>query len=276
MDNRNLQAEYCHEDEIDLIDLIKILIKNIKFIVFISLLISIFGFLYGLHIKKVEKVVFEQKFELELPDYKSFFSPLNIFYSEKVLEFFSQSEMIKKLYPDYESYDFDVKRKILNGVFRISSPDEENLYYRITVEAESENDARTLIEFYYEKLSEYVDEFYKNEISLKYEKNIEQYNLYKDLYEKSQNKIKELLEDGVKIDNSVNSIYVVEALKEVNTKLFLEKDIYASLYKSSLNERLNLEKTMSMLGNYVKERSLIYKLDRKINIRLIAIISCVL
>ena len=276
MDNNFLAKRIEFEDEIDLVDLIKILFKNIKFIFIFTFFIFLFGFLYGLHMKKTEKLVFEQKFELELPKFGAVFSYSNIFDSDEIVNLFFENEIIKKIYKEYEEDDIDTKRKFLNKMFKVSSPVGGKLYYRITVAAENENEVKILIDFYYEKLSEYIDNFYKEEISEKYKKNIEQYNLYKDLYDKSQNDIKNLLGEGIKLDNSVNSIYVVQALKELNTKLFSEKDTYASLYKSSLNEKLNLEQIISQMGDCIKVRSSLYKLDSKIKLRLIAVISCFL
>lgn len=275
--NKNYPVQERYEDEIDLVDLIKILIKNYKLIVFITVLITGLGIGYGFYIKNKEVPVLEQQFQLEYPSISSKIIIENIFKDDKTVEEFFSYDIIKDLYGENNiTLSIKEKQNWLNNIFKVTSPDKENSNYILTMGIPSNLDENKFFEIYYENLYKYIDKAIRNEISLKYKKVLENYELYKELVDNSQEKIKEIIGNDLKLEDSINSLYIVQALRELNSKTFAEKDTYTSLYNRFLNEKLNLENVLLQMGDYIKFRTSIYELESKVKLKLITIISFVL
>lgn len=275
--NNNHPVQERYEDEIDLVDLIKILIINYKLIVLITVLITGLGISYGFYIKNKEMPVLEQQFQLEYPSISSKIIIENIFKDDKTVEEFFSYDIIKDLYGENNRVlSITEKQNWLNNIFKVTNSDKENTNYLLTIAIPSNLDADKLFGIYYENLYKYTDTTIRDEISLKYKKVLENYDLYKELADDSQEKIKEIIGNDLKLEDSINSLYIVQALRELNSKTFSEKDTYTSLYNRFLNEKLNLERVLLQMSDYIKVRTSIYELESKVNLKLIAMISFVL
>ena len=281
MDNRNLPAEYGHEDEIDLVDLIKILLRNLKFIIVLTFVLTFLAISCAYYLKKNESLSMEQRFTLNnIQDGSIKINPLEIFDNDDIVNNFFEKDIIKKEIV-LEDSTVDEKRRVLKNVYNISSLDNTGLNYKISVSSDTQEKIYSFIQIYIKELNAYIETFNKGSM----EKDLSSLNKRLFEYEEALSDIEEKMmalalnykDTNEDINNANNnSVSYIDEIKELNPKLIAKRDTYSKMYNDILIEKLGLESKLAKMDDNITLRSSLYKLDSKIKLRLIAVISCFL
>lgn len=266
-----------YEDEIDLVELIKILLKNIKFIIITTILITLVGILVGYYLKSTEPITLEQNFTLS--DYSQIgidnLNPVDMFKNNSVVEAFFQEDVFSEKIEG--NLTLREKRSIVSGAYNVTSIGKTMLNYKITVSGEEEKEAEELIKIFFMRLNTFIENQNKSELKEKItfvDKKINEYTKELELLESEIEEISKEYIDIVGENTTVSD--VVEAMKEKRPIVFAKKETYTTLYNETLRERLEIDRAISGLTNNINIRSSIYEVEGKIRLSLIGIISILL
>lgn len=213
-----------YEDEIDLVELIKILLKNIKFIIVTTILITLVGILVGYYLKSTEPITLEQNFTLS--DYSEVgidnLNPVDMFKNNSVVEAFFQEDVFsKKIEGDLTLRE---KRDTLNKTYGITNIGKNLLNYKITVSGDEEKETEELIKIFFVRLNTFIENQNKSELKEKItfvDKKIDEYTKELELLELEVDEISKEYIDIVGENTTVSD--VVEAMKEKRPIVFAKK-----------------------------------------------------
>ncbi len=277
MENNQPSTRERYEDEIDLVELIKILLKNIKFITITTILITLIGLAVGFYLKSTESVTLEQNFSLN--DYSEVgmrnLNPADMFKNNQVVEEFFQEKIIKDMGNQGEK--ISEKRKLLENLYTLSNLERNKPEYRISVSSETEEKATELIRIFFKNLNLFVENQRKTELKdkiLLVDNKLNEYELELKKLEREIDQISKTYANLIGNNTSVSDI--VEAIKEKSPITFTKKDTYATMYDEALREKLKIERIIVSLNNKINVRSSIYEVEGKIKLSLVGIISVML
>ncbi len=277
MENNQPSTRERYEDEIDLVELIKILLKNIKFITITTILIALIGLAVGFYLKSIEPVTLEQNFSLN--DYSEVgmrnLNPVDMFKNNQVVEEFFQEKIIKDMGNQGEK--ISEKRKLLENLYTLSNLERNKPEYRISVSSETEEKATELIRIFFKNLNLFVESQKKSELKDKILLVDNKLNEYESELEKLEIEINQISKTYANlIGNNTSVSDIIEAMKEKSPIIFAKKDTYATMYNESLREKLEIERIIAGLNNNINIRSSVYEVEGKIKLSLVGIISVML
>lgn len=268
-----MEVTNSREDEIDLLDLIKILLVNKKIILIIWAVTILLGTGVGVHLKKAEPLKAARKFELKTSSYELngranmiSVDPIELFEDKNYVESFYKLPRMKSLSENLILEKFTSKKNFLKGVFEVTKKD--NLYI-LKVSGKTMDDIKKNENLYFEELSKFINKNYGEILG----KDLEVQKL------RTTESKKQLLE----IEKRIDTIFKAQTkevrgsdLRELYPTLFTEKDSIAEAYGEDYKAQKNIEKIMSKLGETLTFRSSLNEEESKLSLRLIFIIANVL
>ncbi len=277
MENNYPNVQERYEDEIDLVEIIKILLKNIKFIILLTTLVTVLGIITGIYMKKIEPITLEQNFSLS--DYSKVgiknLNPGEIFKNNQVVEeFYKEKIFIKE---ENENILLKEKRKNLEEIYVITNTEKNTLNYKVSVSSETEEESKELIAIFFKTLNSFIESQNKTELKEKIllvDTKINEYTSELEKMEDEIDKISSEYSDLIGVNTSVSD--VVEAMKEKRPIVFAKKETYTTMYNESLREKLEIERTISSLTNNINIRTSVYEVEGKVRLSIVGIISLLL
>ncbi len=277
MENNYPNVQERYEDEIDLVEIIKILLKNIKFIILLTTLVTVLGIITGIYMKKIEPITLEQNFSLS--DYSKVgiknLNPGEIFKNNQVVEeFYKEKIFIKE---ENENILLKEKRKKLEEIYIITNTEKNTLNYKVSVSSETEEESKELIAIFFKTLNSFIESQNKTELKEKIllvDTKINEYTSELEKMEDEIDKISSEYSDLIGVNTSVSD--VVEAMKEKRPIVFAKKETYTTMYNESLREKLEIERTISSLTNNINIRTSVYEVEGKVRLSIVGIISLLL
>lgn len=280
VDSRNFPVEQRYEDEIDLVEFVKILLKNLKFIFIFTFIVGIIGMSYSYYLKKSELSVTEQKFTInnfsELKDGNFSIEvikvkPNEIFDNDEVVNNFFNNEFLEESI-NLEKDTIYSRRKILKNLYSIKSLDKAGENYTVSVSMKDEELNVKMISLFINQLNRYIESFNRERIKKQLKVLIEKVEEYEETLALIEVKILEVAKTYGEVSNKIG----IEEIKELNPRLVAQRDTYSEVYNEILKEKLNLDRILSKMEDNITVRSSHYELDSSINMKLITLISFVL
>lgn len=242
------------QEEIDLLDLLKIIIKNKGIILLVWFSCFIIGGLSGYFKLKNESLVQERNFRVREITYSLSQSTYKI--NIDVEKFFSNKEFIEKLF----------KEKEVEGNFRNFQGSKEDYIKSIfivkkigdsyNIELKEKNDERitALSDAFFRSLQEFIKEFYGEILQ-------QDLSIYEGQSVKNKDKLK-AIEEEIKVLLKNNPNKNLEEIKELNPAIFSEKDAISEVYGENYKAKEIIENTIFQLNNSVIFES---SLNNKVN-----------
>ena len=262
------ELEKVREDEIDLVDLLKVIIVNKKVILGIWFIILMLGLFFGFNMKKNKSFEANRKFvirtiisETELNN-----DPISLYEDQNFIDKMIGNELVRKQISGLEKLNENSKKESLKRIFNVNK---ENNSYSIKVSGKNINEVRELEKLYFEKLQEYLNINYGN-------------ILKKDLELQKKNSLtfkNELLILEKKINEIAKTSkgsYTAEDLEELYPTIFAEKEAISAVYTENYKAQKVIENSVAKLDELIVYQSTLNKVEDKMSIRLIFIISNVL
>lgn len=280
--NNNYPVREHYEDEIDLIELIKILLKNLKLIIAVTSIVTVLGIGSGYYLRSKEPIHMEQAFSINtfqniegIEGVKV--DPKEIFNNNEILEEIFDKELTKELFEVEKKLTLKEKRNALSKALEITSLDKEGKEYRINVGNEKVEENKGLVDIYFRELNTYIGKVNKERFEKKSKILGEKIKEYEQVLGKIEIEVKELVDEYVdKRKEELSVADIIQAIKEKNPKIFAEKDTYSEFYNTTLKEKLYIDRILGEMDSNITLRSSLYEIDSKIKMKLIAIISFVL
>lgn len=256
------------QEEIDLLDLLKIIVKNKGIILLVWFSCFIIGGLSGYFKLKNENLVQERNFRVREITYSLSQSTYKI--NIDVEKFFSNKEFIEKLF----------KEKEVEGNFRNFKGSKEDYIKSIfivkkigdsyNIELKEKNDERitALSDAFFRSLQEFIKEFYGEILQ-------QDLNIYEGQSVKNKDKLK-AIEEEIKVLLKNNPNKNLEEIKELNPAIFSEKDAISEVYGENYKAKEIIENTIFQLNNSVIFESSLNNKVNKLSLKLIVVISNVL
>lgn len=262
------ELEKVREDEIDLVDLLKVIVVNKKVILITWLAVLVLGLSFGFYMKKNKSFEANRKFvirtiisETELNN-----DPISLYEDQNFIDKMIGNELVRKQISGLEKLNENSKKESLKRIFNVNK---ENNSYSIKVSGKNINEVRELEKLYFEKLQEYLNINYGN-------------ILKKDLELQKKNSLtfkNELLILEKKINEIAKTSkgsYTAEDLKELYPTIFAEKEAISAVYTENYKAQKVIENSVAKLDELIVYQSTLNKIEDKMSIRLIFIISNVL
>jgi len=283
-----------YEDEIDLVDLLKILIKNKGIILLTAIIVTVFSVGGALYIRsnKVEK--FQQNFRLRnyADSYYRGKAQLKV-KSFDVEEILLDDEIVNKFYvnKDFNRYfleetkgekvTLDEKRKFINDsieIKKVMDEDEKKVrYYSLTSNIKDNKKlSEKLITLYIdiinkEKTAIIVDEIHREDDFI-----IEKRDLYEKKVKKDESRIAEIIKQQPA--SILENQSIISILSITNPSLLQEMNNNKALYQKYYNQAVGIEglKEDKNLDQQVEKLSSIYEVKEKSKSMMIVAIGIVL
>lgn len=255
-------------NEIDLVDLLKIILRNKKIILIVWLLIFLLGILTGITVIKKTKENMVRSFNVRELNYfinqNEFKIDTNIedfLKNDKFMETFYKESLIKDI---MKSKGLEQK-DIFNAVYELKKTN-DSYTLKILGKDKMENEKLDLI--FFKIISQYIYEFY-GEILKK------DFVTYKNQSDENKNqlaKIQTIIENLSK----ENTEKTIDDLRELNPTIFSEKDAITKVYSENYKAKEDLGNAINQLKNLIVIESSLNQDEGKLSLNLIFIISNVL
>ncbi|UUV18864.1 hypothetical protein NRK67_04975 [Fusobacteria bacterium ZRK30] len=286
------EKEKDYEDEIDLVDLLKILIRNKGMIFLITVIITAFSIGGALYIRsnRIEKFglnftlrnsidsYYEEKAQLEVED----FNVEEMFLDDNIVDEFYADEDFNKYYFEKtrdKKTTSDDKREFLQDSLelkKVTGDKEKFKYYTLNTTIEDEVLSKKMIELYLNIVNMKKTELLKNaiedEISLVFQRR----DLYRVKVREGEKQIAEIIKkQPVSI---LENQSMVSILTITNPTLLQELNSNKKLYEKYDNQALGLEgvKGDKKLGKQIEKISSVYKVEEKSKSKMIVAIGMIL
>lgn len=280
-------AEVKHNnDEIDLIDLLKIMYKNKIMIVgifIVTTLLSLGGALYvraNTHDNLAINFSIEDsldKFYLNKSNLavKSF-DINNMFKNDNIVESFFEQEELKKYYIKNGGEEaLTKKREFLEDIIKLSLV-EDKTYYQLSITEAEGLDVQKLMEIYIATLNNELYTNYNIAIENKYEDIKAKRNLYEGELEKINEKVNTAIEgEPANLFNNENAVAILQLKYPM---LFTKQREASELYRKYESEQTGIEGLLEdrALKDQVRELSSYYEIKQKSKAKLILALGIVL
>lgn len=265
----NVEVVKTNANEIDLIDLLKILIRNKKIIVVTWITVVILGIFFGVYIIKNKEIVAERKFSIRKLNYTPEglpINPVNFFENRAFIESFYEEDFIKKI-AIRDLIETDLNRKdFIKNLFKIKQNGEE---YSYEISATNKKELERLDLVLLNKVRVYVKKSYTERLNKDFLNSKKQSQLSKKQLKVLENKIVQMVlnSDGKLLARDIREMYPT---------IFAEKDAIGALYTQAYMEEVLIGNTMRQLENLIVIESTLNDKPDKISLTLIVLIANVL
>ncbi len=262
------ELEKVREYEIDLIDLLKVIVVNKKVILIIWLAVLMLGLSFGFYMKKNSNFEANRKFvirtiisETELNN-----DPISLYEDQNFVDKMIGNEVVRKQISGLEKLNENSKKESLKRIFNINK---DNNSYSIKVSGKNINEVRELEKLYFKNLQEYLKGNYSNILN----KDLELQKKNSSTFKNELLKLEKRINDLAKLSKGS---YTAEDLKELYPTIFAEKEAISAVYTENYKAQKVIENSVAKLDELIVYQSTLNKVEDKMSIRLIFIISNVL
>lgn len=267
------ELERVKEDEIDLVDLLRVIIVNKKGILITWFVILILGLSFGLYMKKNKSFEANRKFRIREVAYvvdsketNLSIDPISLYDDQNFLDKLLGIDLLKNKTSNIKGLSESGKRGFVKSIFDVNKSNDD---YMVKVSGKDIYEVRELEKLYFKNLQEYLKSNYSNVLN-------------KDLELQKKNSLtfkNELLKLEKRINDLVKSSkgnYTAEELKELYPTIFAEKEAISSVYTENYKAQKVIENSVAKLDELIVYQSTLNKVEDKMSLKLIFIISNVL
>lgn len=254
----------CVENEIDLIDLLKILFNGKKVLLITWLLTVVCGLFVGIYLKNNEKMQAIRKFQIE--KVTDGIEPLDFFENHEFVDSFFDEELIKKI-EGIDKVDTPLlKRNFIKNLFKVEVI---NNGYSLVVKGDKMSTLKNMEKIYFNHLA-------KNIEKISYDKINKKLAIAKEETEINKEKLNEIEKKISMLPQLSSKTLVIMDLRDIYPSLFAEKDAIDSLYRSNFTLQKDLELKLKYLKDSVTMISSLNTVENKLSISFVFIISNIL
>ena len=255
------------EDEIDLLDLLKIIIRNRKIILYSWVVIVAIGASFGIYRKQTASIEAERKFEVkEISKELGVINPMSFFDNQEFVEIFFKKDKIKEISKEVLENSFLEKRAFIKGIYNVSN---NGNVYNLKLSGKTIEEIEKLEEIYFEVVNNYIQSIYGEIVKKDIETIQNQANINKEELSKLEQKIR-ILSKNMETKEAVSN------LKDIYPSIFAEKDAIAAVYGENYKIQKKYEGILIQLNDPVRMKSSLNELENKLSLKLIVVISNVL
>ena len=267
------ELEKVREDEIDLVDLLKVIIVNKKVILGIWFIILMLGLFFGFYMKKNKSFEANRKFRIRevayVVDSKETnlnIDPASLYDDQNFLDKLLGIDLLKNKATNMKGLSELGKRDFVKSVFNVSK---SNNNYVIKISGKDIYEVRELEKLYFKNLQEYLKNNYSNILN----KDLELQKKNSSTFKNELLKLEKRINDLAKLSKGS---YTAEDLKELYPTIFAEKEAISSVYTENYKAQKVIENSVAKLDELIVYQSTLNKVEDKMSIRLIFIISNIL
>lgn len=267
------ELEKVREDEIDLVDLLKVIIVNKKVILGIWFIILMLGLFFGFYMKKNKSFEANRKFRIRevayVVDSKETnlnIDPASLYDDQNFLDKLLGIDLLKNKATNMKGLSESGKREFVKSIFDLSK---NNNDYMVKISGKDIYEVRELEKLYFKNLQEYLKGNYSNILN----KDLELQKKNSSTFKNELLKLEKRINDLAKLSKGS---YTAEDLKELYPTIFAEKEAISSVYTENYKAQKVIENSVAKLDELIVYQSTLNKVEDKMSIRLIFIISNVL
>ncbi len=267
------ELEKVREDEIDLVDLLKVIIVNKKVILGIWFIILMLGLFFGFNMKKNKSFEANRKFKIRevayVVDSKETnlnIDPASLYDDQNFLDKLLGIDLLKNKATNMKGLSESGKREFVKSIFDVSK---NNNDYMVKISGKDIYEVRELEKLYFKNLQEYLKGNYSNILN----KDLELQKKNSSTFKNELLKLEKRINDLAKLSKGS---YTAEDLKELYPTIFAEKEAISSVYTENYKAQKVIENSVAKLDELIVYQSTLNKVEDKMSIRLIFIISNVL
>ena len=267
------ELEKVREDEIDLVDLLKVIIVNKKVILGIWFIILLLGLFFGFYMKKNKSFEANRKFRIRevayVVDSKETnlnIDPASLYDDQNFLDKLLGIDLLKNKATNMKGLSESGKREFVKSIFDVSK---NNNDYMVKISGKDIYEVRELEKLYFKNLQEYLKGNYSNILN----KDLELQKKNSSTFKNELLKLEKRINDLAKLSKGS---YTAEDLKELYPTIFAEKEAISSVYTENYKAQKVIENSVAKLDELIVYQSTLNKVEDKMSIRLIFIISNVL
>lgn len=267
------ELEKVREDEIDLVDLLKVIIVNKKVILGIWFIILMLGLFFGFYMKKNKSFEANRKFRIRevayVVDSKETnlnIDPASLYDDQNFLDKLLGIDLLKNKATNMKGLSESGKREFVKSIFDVSK---NNNDYMVKISGKDIYEVRELEKLYFKNLQEYLKGNYSNILN----KDLELQKKNSSTFKNELLKLEKRINDLAKLSKGS---YTAEDLKELYPTIFAEKEAISSVYTENYKAQKVIENSVAKLDELIVYQSTLNKVEDKMSIRLIFIISNVL
>lgn len=278
MEDKKYQLINAYDEEKNLIEVIKILLKNKKTIAFIAIVVFIIGIsVYSIY-TRIKPLHMEQKFYLSYIDKMEEMTiagvpvgPEMAFKDDKFIDMFFQKEFIKNSFKgtsDKEKRGY-IQSKLVVKMEKIKT---DRFLYTLTSKGKTIDENRLWATTYFELLNLYIEKQNRDKLDKDYIKLQKKSEEYRGKLQEIEEEIKKLV-NLEKQGNLAGIVSLADEIREKNPRVFSEKDVYSELYTDVFKQKEDLKQFIDFLDNNIEYRSSLVESDGKINLMIAGIVS---
>lgn len=267
------ELEKVNENEIDLLDLLKVIVVNKKVILITWLAVLVLGLSFGFYMKKNKSFEANRKFRIRevayVVDSKETnlnIDPASLYDDQNFLDKLLGIDLLKNKASNMKGLSESGKRDFVKSIFDVSKSNSE---YVIKISGKDIYEVRELEKLYFKNLQEYLKGNYSNILN----KDLELQKKNSSTFKNELLKLEKRINDLAKLSKGS---YTAEDLKELYPTIFAEKEAISSVYTENYKAQKVIENSVAKLDELIVYQSTLNKVEDKMSIRLIFIISNVL
>lgn len=261
------ELEKVKENEIDLIDLLRVIVVNKKVILITWLAILVLGLSFGFYMKKNRNFEANRKFRVrEVAYVVDSIDPASLYDDQNFLDKLLRIDLVKNKATNMKGLSELGKREFVKSIFNVSKSNND---YMVKISGKDIYEVRELEKLYFKNLQEYLKGNYSNILN----KDLELQKKNSSTFKNELLKLEKRINDLAKLSKGS---YTAEDLKELYPTIFAEKEAISSVYTENYKAQKVIENSVAKLDELIVYQSTLNKVEDKMSIRLIFIISNVL
>ena len=254
-------------NEIDLLDLLKIILRNKKLIIMVWVIVAVLGLIFGFYKKNSSDLQTERKFEIKtISEEIGEINPIDFFDNQEFVDGFYEEKLIQELSKDIQEKSALVKRNFIKELLKVSLNNKE---YALKLSGKNFSEIEKLEKIYFDRVSNHVESVYGGIIK----KDLETVKNQTEVNKKELSRLEQIIRDLAKTITDKNDL---ASLKDIYPSIFAEKDAIASIYGENYKEQKTLEGNLIQLQEVVRMKSSLNEVENKMSTILIFIIANVL
>ena len=254
-------------NEIDLLDLLKIILRNKKLIIMVWGAVAVLGLIFGFYKKNSSDLQTERKFEIKtISEEIGEINPIDFFDNQEFVDGFYEEKLIQELSKDIQEKSALVKRNFIKELLKVSLNNKE---YALKLSGKNFSEIEKLEKIYFDRVSNHVESVYGGIIK----KDLETVKNQTEVNKKELSRLEQTIRDLAKTITDKNDL---ASLKDIYPSIFAEKDAIASIYGENYKEQKTLEGNLIQLQEVVRMKSSLNEVENKMSTILIFIIANVL
>lgn len=267
MEQKTEIAKKIDTNEIDLIDLLKIILRNKRIIMITWIVVVILGLVFGFYKKANSDIQAERKFEIKsINEDLGAINPIAFYDNQEFIDGFFEDKEIQRLSEKIGDKNALVKRNFIKKLLTVTFSNNE---YILKISGKNLVEIEKLEKIYFTKVNAYVESVYGGIIK----KDIETVKNQTDVNKKELSRLEQTIRDLAKTINNKNDM---ANLKDVYPSIFAEKDAVAIIYGENYKEQKTLEGNLIQLQEAIRMKSSLNEVENKLSLSLVFIIANVL